>query len=163
MEDNRENPIHIHKGKNHLRYISIILLIGFSIIGVYAIQLVGYVMISVTIASIFGLLSIQFPFIYLYNYCIVIEKKALLKKLSSTEVFRYSDLKEIDFIKGYVNWPQMIVQTMVGKGGYGGFSKPDQMRLTLKNEKILIIYRFGGRKEFEYLINIIQKRIMPST
>ncbi len=93
----------------------------------------------------------------------MIEKKALLKKLSSTEVFRYRDLKGIDFIKGYVNWPHMIIQTMVGKGGYGGFSKPDQIRLTLKNEKNVIIYRFGGRKEFENLIINIQKKIMPST
>ena len=163
MENNRENPFYIHKGKNHLRYLSIILLIGFSILGIYSIQFAGYVMLLVPIAAIFGLLSIQFPFISLYNHCFVIEKKALFKKLSSSEVFRYRDLKGIDLIKGYVNWPHMIIQTMFGEGGYGGFSKPDQMRLTLKNEKNVIIYRFGGRKEFENLISNIQKKIMPST
>ncbi len=159
MEENPDMALYILRGQNYLRYLVIILLTGILLLGIYLIQFIGYGMLVVIIAAVAGLVSIRFPFLYLFDDHFVIEKKCIVNKYSMREVYRLADIKEVDFIKGYVNWSKLVAQSLVGAGGYGGFSKPDVMVLTLTTGKENFIYRFGSRKQFEELINKLQKII----
>lgn len=163
MIENQETPIHIHKGKNHFRHLAIIFLIAIILLSLYSIRIIGYSMILVILASVFGLISIRFPFIYLFSDHLVISKKGLLKKYNDQEIYDYNEIKDIEYKEGYIKLAQMIVQTIFGQGAYGGFSKPDQMNLKLRNNKLKIIYRFGTKKDFEELINKILKLMKPRT
>jgi len=163
MIENQETPIHIHKGKNHLRYLAIILLVAIILLSLYTIRIIGYSMLVVILASVFGLISIRFPFIYLFNDHLEICKKGLLKKYNDQEIYKYHEIKDIEYKDGYIKWAQMIVQTIFGQGAYGGFSKPDQMILKLRDDKLKIIYRFGTKKDFKNLTNKIHKLMKPST
>jgi hypothetical protein len=159
MDKKLNTPIHIHKGENYLRYLVMFLLTMIILLSEYSIWSIGFVMIFVIISASFGLISIRFPFMYIFLDYFIIEKKCIFKKYSDRDVFRYHEIKEIEFIRGYMKWPQMILQSVLGQGAYGGFSKADQMVLKFQNGKERIIYRFGRRKEFEYTIEKLQERI----
>jgi hypothetical protein len=159
MEENPDMALYILRGQNYLRYLVIILLTGILLLGIYSIQFIGYGMLVVIIAAVAGLVSIPFPYLYLFNDHFVIEKKCILNKFSTLEVYRLNDIKEVEFLMGYLNWSKLIAQSLVGAGGYGGFSKPDVMVLKLKTGKEKFIYRFGSRKQFEEVISKLQKII----
>lgn len=134
-----------------------VLLTGIIILGIYSIQFVGFVFLILIISAVFGFISIRFPFMYIYNDHFVIEKKSIIKKYTSQETYNYDEIKEVEFIKGYTKWFQLIVTTIVWHGGYDRFSQPDRMKLKLKNDKVKIIYRFGNRNEFKAMVDIIQR------
>lgn len=163
MAEEFDRPIFILKGENYWRYLFIFLLSAIILLGIYSVQYMGFVMIFVILPAIFGLMCIQFPFIYLYNNDLRIEKKGIIKRFNYTAIYRYDEIKTIEFEKGYINWPQLIVQTILGKGAYGGFSKPDRLILNFANDKKKIIYRFGSKRNFEFVITKLKKEIKPST
>ena len=125
MDAAKSKPLYILKGENYLRYFSSLCLIGIFILSMFAMKSMGLVMVFVALGAIFGLINVQFPFLYIYEDCFVIEKKGILKRNNYEESYKYADIKQIEFEKGYLNWIQMIVQSILGQGGYGGFSKPD--------------------------------------
>lgn len=161
MEETINEPIYVLRGENYLRYLSIFLLTGIIMLGIYSIQFMGLVMILLAISGIIGLIYIRFPFLSLYEDHFVIEKKGIIKKYNDKEFYRYAEIKQIEFEKGYMNWTQMLVQTIFGQGGYGGFSKPDQMILKYENGVEKTIYRFGSKKDFDFVVNKLQKEIRP--
>lgn len=163
MIEELNKPMYILKGKNYLRYLSIFFLIGIALIGIYAIYSIGLTMIVVVIATIFGLLTIRFPFLLLFEDRFIIEKKGIIKKYNDKKIYWYAEIKEIDFEKGFINWGLMIGQTIFGTGAWGGFSKPDQMIIKYKNGEEEIIFRFGNKRDFSFVTNQLQKKIMPST
>jgi hypothetical protein len=163
MIEELNKPMYILKGKNYLRYLSIFFLIGIASIGIYAIYSIGLTMIVVVIAAIFGLLTIRFPFLLLFEDRFIIEKKGIIKKYNDKKIYWYAEIKEIDFEKGFINWGLMIGQTIFGTGAWGGFSKPDQMIIKYKNGDEEIIFRFGNKRDFSFVTNQLQKKIMPST
>jgi len=163
MIEELNKPMYILKGKNYLRYLSIFFLIGIALIGIYAIYSIGLTMIVVVIAAIFGLLTIRFPFLLLFEDRFIIEKKGIIKKYNDKKIYWYAEIKEIDFEKGFINWGLMIGQTIFGTGAWGGFSKPDQMIIKYKNGEEEIIFRFGNKRDFSFVTNQLQKKIMPST
>jgi hypothetical protein len=163
MREFFNRPILVHSGKNYLRYLTILLLTGIIILGLYSIQFVGYIMLIIILSALIGLISIRFPFLYLFKDQFLIEKRCILKKYSDQEIFKFEEIQEIEFKKGYTKWFLLILQTMLGKGASGGFSEPDQMRLKFKNGKKRIIYRFGKRKEFINIVYKIEKELTPST
>ena len=163
MHEKINQPLYILKGKNYFRFLFIFLLTGIVLLGIYSIPYIGYIMLFVIFAAIFGLINIRFPYLYLFKDHFVIKKKCIFEKYSRREIFKYDELKDIEFVKGQINWPQLIVQTIVGKGAYGGFSKSDQMVLKLQNDRKRIFYRFGSRNEFIKTINRIKGKISPAT
>ena len=163
MIEELNKPMYILKGKNYLRYLSIFFLIGIASIGIYAIYSIGLTMIVVVIAAIFGLLTIRFPFLLLFEDRFIIEKKGIIKKYNDKKIYWYAEIKEIDFEKGFINWGLMIGQTIFGTGAWGGFSKPDQMIIKYKNGEEEIIFRFGNKRDFSFVTNQLQKKIMLST
>lgn len=163
MRDKFDRPIFILKGQNYLRYFSIVFLTAIILLGIYSIQYIGFVMLFVIIVAIFGLICIQFPFLYLFKDYLIIEKKGIVKRFNDNAIYRYEEIKKIEFEKGYINWLQLIVQTISGTGAHGGFSQPDQLILNFGNNKKKIIYRFGSRRNFEFAITQLKKEIKPST
>jgi len=163
MREDLNTTLYILKGENWLRFLFIFLLTGIILFGIYAIQFVGYIMLFVILSAVFGLITIRFPFLYLYKDSFLIEKKCILKKYTDQEIFKYNEIREVEFVEGYIKWSQLILQTIFGKGAYGGFSKPDQMILKFQNNNNKIVDRFGNRKEFENVVKMIQKKIKPSS
>ena len=155
------NPIYILKGDNRLRFLIILVLIGFIFLGLFAIQFMGYVMLILVISAILGLLTIRFPFIYLYKDYFTVEKIGITKKYSDKFIYKYKEIREVELVNGHVDWIYLILLSILGKGASGGFSKPDQMILKFKNNDKEIFYRIGRKKEFEKVVNMIQNEINP--
>ncbi len=74
MEENPDIALYILRGQNYLRYLVIFLLTGILLLGIYSIQFIGYGMLGVDCRCA-GLVSIPFPYLYLFNDHFVIEKK----------------------------------------------------------------------------------------
>jgi hypothetical protein len=163
ISNNQQKPIYIHRGKNHLRYLAIIILISIALLSLYGIRIIGYSILPVFITSIIGLLSIRFPYVYVFDDHIVFVKKGILKRYNDKEIYYYNEIKEIDFRIGLIDWGHMILQTILGQGAYGGFAKPDIMIIKLQNDKLKYIIRFGSKSNFEKLIKKINKSIKANT
>ncbi len=159
MKTETHSPIYILKGKNWLRLFFIFLLISIIFFGIYTYKFIGLIALFPSIIAAFGLLTIQFPFLYVYEDTFVLKKKSILKHFSSHQTFKYQDIKAIKFAEGYTNRAQLILQTILGNGAYGGFSKPDRIIIQFQNNTKKIIYRFGNREAFEKSFKLIQKRI----
>lgn len=164
LDDNKElrflnPPIYKLQGKNYWRYFFIFLMIGIFGFTIYFIQFVGYIVLFATFSTLFFIVNIQFPALLVYNDSFVIEKKSLLKYFSKKDILEYQKIKSIRFSKSYTNWTQLIVQTILGSGGMGGFSKSDQMIITFKDGSKKIFNRFGSRENFQKAITLINERI----
>ena len=161
MKETIKKPLYVLQGENYLRYLAILLLTGIILLGIYSIQFIGFGMTVVIIGAIIGLICIRFPFLSLFEDRFVIEKKGIIEKYNDKEIYWYAEIKEIEFEKGYINWGQMIGQTIFGTGAWGGFSKPDQIVIKYKNGSETIIFRFGCKKDFSFVVNELQKKIKP--
>ena len=159
MREELNTPHYILKGKNWLRSLFIFLLTGVILFGIFIIQFVGFIMIFVILGAVFGLITIRFPYIYLYADYFSIEKKCILKKFSKQEIIKYKEISEIEFVNGYINWSKLILLTALGKGAYGGFSKPDLMILRFQDNSEKIFYRIGSKAEFEKVFQMIHKKL----
>lgn len=163
IENTNKTPVYILKGKNTFRYLLILMLIGLLIAGIYTIQYVGFIMIIFILIAIFGLLIIQFPYLYIYEDFFMINYKSVLKIFSDKKMFDYNKLINVEYKKGHINWRQLIIQSILGKGAYGGFSQPDQMIIKYKDNKKEVINRIGKRNEFEGAIKMINEKIKASS
>ena len=163
MIEEINKPLYILKGKNYLRYLSIFFLIGIALIGIYATYSIGLTMIVIVIAAIFGLFTIRFPFLLLFEDRFLIERKGIIEKYNENDIYWFDKIEKIEFEKGNIDWSKMFGQTIFGTGAWGGFSKPDQMIIKYKNGEEEIIFRFGSKKDFSFVTNQLQKKIMPST
>lgn len=125
----------------------------------YAIQFAGYAMIVVILSAMLGIIGIRYPGIYLFENHFVIEKKCLVDKLGERDLFAYDEIKSVEFVKGSINWLQLILQTLSGKGSFGGFSKPDQMKIKLQDDTVRIFFRIGKRTDFIETIMLMNRKI----
>lgn len=151
------------KGTNHLRYLFIFMLTGVILVGIYFIPLIGYLMLIIILAALIGLLSIRFPYLYIFADNFVIEKKGIHKKFTHRETISYGEIENIEFVKARINWSQLVIQSISGQGAYGGFSKSDHLMLKLKNGSTRILYRFGSRNDFMEVIRRLKEKIDPTT
>lgn len=155
-------PIHNHSGKNYLRYVSLIVLIGVSMLAFGSLWLYGLVFFPALLSGLFGLLCIRFPRLIVYDDGFVIEKRGLLSKFNDFDSFNYRDIKTVDFSPGFTDRNYLIVLALLGSGGYGGNSKADQMIIHTNDDQIKVFNRFGGRHDFIAAIDEIKKRICPA-
>jgi hypothetical protein len=169
--DNR-TVIHRHRGKNYLRYISLILLIGFSSMTiasffVYAFFLFcwvdGLAFFPVLLGGLkFGLFCIRFPRLTVYDDGFIIEKRGFLAKFNDYDSFKFTDIKRVYFSPGFTDKNYLIVLALFGSGGYGGNNKADQMIVNTNDDQIKVFNRVGGRHDFIAAIDEINKRLRPA-
>ena len=160
---NSKIPFHTHSGKNYLRTLALILLIILLALSIYSIRYVGFLMITVIVACIIGLVCIRFPKAHLYDDSFVIVKKGLINKFSDRDVFKYNELVKVSFSPGFTDWNYLIVLTIFGSGGFGGNSKADQMIVKTTDDKIFVFNRFGSKSKFEKTIELINEKISTAT
>ena len=155
-------PYYILKGQNYYRYFAIILLTSLTLLSIYSIKLVGIISLPITFAAIFGLINIRFPRLILFEDRFIIEKRGLIRKLNDYNEFNLSDIKSISYSEGFTNWIQLIIQTLLGQAGHGGFSESDRMIIVYSNDTKRIYNRFGSRVNFKKAIIEINKK-SPAT
>lgn len=160
---NSRIPFHIHKGKNLLRILAIILLTTLIFFSIYSIKHIGYIMITLLLSCLLGLVCIRFPKIFLYDDNFSIVKKCLISRYTDNDVFKYDDIIKVEFSESVTDWNYLIVLAIFGSGGFGGNSKAEQMIVYTKDNNTYIFNRFGSRTEFLKTIEIINKRISPAT
>ena len=160
---NDKTPFHTHSGKNYLRVLALVLLITLLALSIYSIRYVGFLMITVIVACLLGLVCIRFPKIHLYDDSFEIVKKGLIKKFTDRDSFKYNDLVKVGFSPGFTDWNYLIVLTLFGSGGFGGNSKADQMIVKTTDDKIFVFNRFGGKSKFEKTIGLINEKIITAT
>ncbi|MBS2214028.1 hypothetical protein KEM09_21650 [Carboxylicivirga mesophila] len=158
MSQNTIKPYFTLRGQNYYRYLAIFLLIGLILLSLYLIKVIDYIALTITLPAILGLLFIRFPKLLLYDDRFVVEKKGLIRKFNDYDIFKYSELKTVSYSKGYTNWVELIIMTLLGAAGYGGFSKPDRMTIKTINDDITVYYRFGTRKKFKNTVKEIYKK-----
>ena len=160
---NSKIPFHTHSGKNYFRILALILLITLVVLSIYSSRYVGFLMITVIVACLLGLVCIRFPKIYLYDDSFEIVKKGLINKFTYSDVFNYKELVRVDFSTGFTDWNYLIVLTIFGSGGFGGNSKADQMIVKTTDDKIFVFNRFGSKSKFEKTIELINEKISNAT
>lgn len=158
MSKNSTKPYFALSGQNYYRYLAIFLLIGLILLSLYLIKVIDYIALTITLPAILGLLSIRFPRLLLFDNRFVVEKKGLIRKFNDYDVFKYSELKAVSFSKGHTNWIELIIMTLLGEAGYGGFSKPDRMIIKTIKDDVAVYSRFGTRKKFKNTVKEIYKK-----
>lgn len=152
-------PIHLHRGKNYLRYLAIFLLTGIVIFSVILMIHFGLTFLPVFLVAIFGACCIRFPLFILYDDCFVIEKRGLIKQFSDFDLFKFEEIKSVEFSKGFTDWIYVVVLALLGSGGPGGNSKADQMIILTNEDKTVVFNRFGSRSGFVAAIGMLQNKI----
>lgn len=160
---NHETPEFTLKGNNHLRYLAIVLILIVLFIGVFALPTVGAVILLPLLVLIgLGLYTIRFPYIHVYRNSFTIERRALIDRFSDKETVAFHTIEHLEHIPGYTDKSQIILQTFLGTAAYGGFSEPERIVLSLRNNKKKVILRFGKKSEFaEFaeLVEVVRRKI----
>jgi len=135
--------------------LSVIFLIFFT--GVFCIQFIGFIiLLPITAALFFGLMTIRFPTITVFEEYFRVEHRSLINQFSSHKQFEFRNIHTVDYIKGRVDWSLLKAQTFVGTAAYGGFSDPDRIILRLTDNEFAVIYRIGSRADFLKLSEIFR-------
>jgi len=156
---NLATPFRTHKGKNYWRIFSLILLIIFIMLSLISFKSYGLLFLPLLLASLFGIISIRFPKIRLFDDRFEIKKEGLLEKFSDYHSFKYDEVENVEFSKGFTDYKYLIVIALLGSGGSGGNSKADQMIIKLKNDKVHVFNRFGKRAKFMKTIKLINSKL----
>jgi hypothetical protein len=159
---NNKPPWHTHHGSNIFRIILTITLLVLIAFAVYAMQLFGNFMSVFILPALFGIVSIRYPKISLYDDRFEIVKKCLINRFTDRDTFRYEEVKSITFSPGTTDWIELIILAFSGRGSLGGDSKvatPDQMVITTNNKGKHIFLRFGSRNGFVKTIELIKEKI----
>jgi len=156
---NIQMPLHTLSGKNYLRITLLFFLFFVALFSVYSYQYVGFVMLSLLVVCIVGMVCIRFPKLYLFKDSFEIVEKCLINRFTDRDIFHYNEVKKIEFSKGFTDWSHLIVLTIFRATGYEGNSKPDQMIITTIDDNVFCFNRFGSKKEFIRTIELIQKEI----
>lgn len=158
--NDQQRPLHVLKGRNHLRYFLLIIIVLVITFFIYSAITIGYIMILPVLVVLPGILFIKFPYLYVYEGYFTIEERGLFKKYNHSESFKYEDIKEINYIKGHMKWSLLIILSLMGKAAQGGFSKPDRIIFTLKNGEFKFLFRLGSKQDFEYTANMLKNKTL---
>lgn len=136
-----------------------ILLVLVMLSALFFIPVFGYSVLLLEFAAFAIMTLIQFPTLTVFNDRFEVHKKGIIDKFNVSEIYYYTDLKEIEFVKGSMNWTQMIVQSITGTGAQGGFSRPDHLVLKFQDGRHKILYRFGSVKNFREVAGVLENLI----
>lgn len=160
MNSVHDTPVHVHKGKNYLRIFALLFLSSVILFSVYTIKYIGFVLMPVGLLALFGIVSVRFPRIDLYDDGFEIIKEGVINRLTDRYFFSYKEILKIDFYEGYIDWSYLVVLSLFGTGGFGGNSKADRMIITTKDNKRHYYNRFGSRKDFLKTIEFIKTKAL---
>ncbi len=119
------------------------------------------IMLPFNVLAVLVILYKRIPIIKVFKGQFVIEKKGIIKKYNEQHCFIFDEIKRIEFSKGKIDWPFLIVLALFGRGagGQSGNNKSDRMIIETKEGQLKIFNRFGSKKGFIQTIELINKLI----
>jgi hypothetical protein len=155
-------PLHTHYGRDYVRILFTVILTIIGFLSIVLFRIVGYPGLSILLAAAFGIVCIRYPRIYVFSDRVEIVKWCMIRKFTDRDCFHYQNIRNVEFLKGYTNWPKLLLLASMGRGSGGGtdrVSKADEMKITTNDQKVHHFHKFGKKNAFIFTIELLQNRI----